>query len=108
MDLLITKGMWDASVRLAYQLAVTTSIEEAFGGEKPAKDAPNTAPSEENLNDWAQICDRIFALHVIHFNQVKTYPYQKSLRDLEADIGEEITILDFIRSMISANWTVRT
>lgn len=55
MDLLITQGMWYASTRLAYQLAIATSITEAFGGQIPAKDAPNTAPSEIDLSRWADI-----------------------------------------------------
>ena len=40
MDLLVAQGLWDASVRLAYQLGVATSVAEAFGGETPAKTAP--------------------------------------------------------------------
>ena len=60
MDLLVTQGMWYSSVRLAYQQAIATAIEDVFGGEKPATDAPNTAPSKDNLNTWAKICDRVF------------------------------------------------
>jgi hypothetical protein len=55
MDLLITQGMWDASIRLAYQLEVAESIEEAFGGQEPAKNAPNTAPSQQALCNWTEI-----------------------------------------------------
>ena len=51
MDLLITKGMWYPSVRLAYQMAIATGIEAAFGGQEPSPDAPNTAPSVENLTN---------------------------------------------------------
>lgn len=63
MDLLITQGMWDASVRLAYQLEVAESIKAAFGGQVPAKDAPNTAPSQRDLSGWAEIFERIFQKH---------------------------------------------
>lgn len=63
MDLLITQGMWDASVRLAYQLAIASSIESAFGGEKPAADAPNTAPSEQEIGNWAATFEKIFVLY---------------------------------------------
>jgi hypothetical protein len=63
MDLLITKGMWYASVRLAYQLAIATSITDAFGGQQLAKNAPHTAPTEENINSWAEIFDRVFSFH---------------------------------------------
>lgn len=63
MDLLVTQGMWDASVRLAYQLAIAPSIELAFGGQKPAADAPNTAPSEQDISSWAAIFQNIFMLY---------------------------------------------
>ena len=59
MDLLVTKGRWYPSVRLAYQQVIATAIEDAFSGEKPTANAPNTAPSKDNLNIWAQICDRV-------------------------------------------------
>jgi hypothetical protein len=60
MDLLITQGMWDASVRLAYQLAIAPSIESAFGGQKPDPDAPNTAPSEQEISNWAATFEKVF------------------------------------------------
>lgn len=61
MDLLITKGMWYPSVRLAYQLAIANSVEEVFGGLEPHANAPNTAPSVEALTSWADIFQRVFA-----------------------------------------------
>lgn len=63
MDLLVTQGMWDASVRLAYQLAIAPSIESAFGGQKPAADAPNTAPSQQEIGSWAATFENIFVLY---------------------------------------------
>ena len=60
MDLLITQGMWDASVRLAYQLEIAPSIESAFGGQKPDPDAPNTAPSEQEISNWAATFEKVF------------------------------------------------
>ncbi|MDV2990378.1 MAG: hypothetical protein N4J56_000032 [Chroococcidiopsis sp. SAG 2025] len=63
MDLLVTQGMWDASVRLAYQLAIAPSIESAFGGQKPAVDAPNTTPSPQNISNWAATFENIFVLY---------------------------------------------
>lgn len=50
MDLLVTQGMWYPSIRLAYQQVIATAIEDAL----------NTAPSQDSLNTWAQICDRTF------------------------------------------------
>ena len=63
MDLLITQGMWDASLRLAYQLTVADAIEEAFDGKSPTKSAPNTSPSELEIQDWAAIVEGIFITH---------------------------------------------
>ena len=64
MDLLVTQGMWYASVRLAYQLAIATTIEDAFDGQKPTVNAPNTAPSKLDLNTWAEIFENIFVFTV--------------------------------------------
>jgi hypothetical protein len=63
MDLLITQGIWDASLRLAYQLAVAESIEDAFGGKSPSKTAPNTAPTEAQIGDWSAIVEQVFLKH---------------------------------------------
>ncbi len=60
MDLLVTQGMWYPSVRLAYQQAIAISIEAAFDGQKPSAAAPNTAPSQGDLNIWAEIFERVF------------------------------------------------
>ena len=63
MDLLVTQGLWGASLRLAYQIGVAASIAEAFGGELPSKDAPNTAPSEDQIERWAEIAQTVFEKH---------------------------------------------
>ncbi len=63
MDLLITQGMWEASVRLAYQLVVASSFEAAFGGQEPSKDAPNQAPSKSDLSTWAEIFETNFWIY---------------------------------------------
>jgi hypothetical protein len=78
MDLLITQGMWDASLRLAYQLTVAKSIEEAFGGKSLAKAAPNTAPSELEISDWAAIVEGIFVRH----QEAILLPTAKSMLEL--------------------------
>jgi hypothetical protein len=78
MDLLITQGMWNASLRLAYQLAVAESIEEAFGGKSPSKLAPNTAPSEQEINEWAAIAEQIFLKH----KDTLLLPYANSMLEL--------------------------
>ncbi|MBD3886626.1 hypothetical protein IFO70_33720 [Phormidium tenue FACHB-886] len=78
MDLLITQGMWDASLRLAYQLAVAESIEEAFGGKNPSKIAPNTAPSEQEISDWTTIVEQVFLKH----KDTLLLPYANSMLEL--------------------------
>jgi hypothetical protein len=64
MDLLVTQGMWLPSVRLAYQLMIASSIADAFGGEQITKKAPNTAPSVEQLQRWAKLCEAAFVAHL--------------------------------------------
>ncbi|MDJ0634651.1 MAG: hypothetical protein QNJ34_15795 [Xenococcaceae cyanobacterium MO_188.B29] len=63
MDLLITKGMWYPSVRLAYQLAIAKSIEGAFDGQAPSANAEDTAPSEKELRSVAEIFENVFILY---------------------------------------------
>lgn len=85
MDLLLTQGRWDESVRLAYQLQVARSVSDAFGGVNPEPvwreivrsfpiDTPyvvlkkefnrrmpaNSAPSEENLELHAGLFEDAF------------------------------------------------
>ena len=69
MDLLITKGMWYPAVRLAYQQAIATSIEAAFDGQQPGSNAPNTAPSKSELENWAKMFEDVFASE--HFSLVQ-------------------------------------
>ena len=61
MDLLVTQGMWEASVRLAYQMVIA-SFKETFGGQKTSKDAPNHAPSKSGLSKWASTFETTFWL----------------------------------------------
>ena len=78
MDLLITQGMWDASFRLAYQLAVADNIESAFGGTSPADAAPNTAPSSDTIQSWVAIAEQVFLKHQSNLLR----PYAKSILEL--------------------------
>ncbi|MBN3926145.1 hypothetical protein [Nostoc sp. NMS4] len=91
MDLLIAKGMWDASVRLAYQLTIANAIEDAFGGEEASKDGPNTAPSEEKLNSWSKIFDRVFEFYATLFSNTDQLLYEKYLDRFEEDVLWEIS-----------------
>ena len=63
MDLLVTKGMWYPSVRLAYQLAIAKSIEAAFDGQDPSPNAEDTVVSEQELRSWAEIFENNFILY---------------------------------------------
>ena len=78
MDLLITQGMWDASLRLAYQLAVANGVESTFGGQPPADDAPSTAPSVQAIQNWAALAERVFLQHLSNLLR----PYAKSMLEL--------------------------
>ena len=78
MDLLIAQGMWDASLRLAYQLAVASGIESTFGGRSPADNAPSTAPSVQDIQNWAAIAERVFLTHQSNLLR----PYAKSMLEL--------------------------
>lgn len=78
MDLLVTQGMWDASLRLAYQLAVAESIEEAFDGKTPSKVAPNTAPSKLKIESWTAIVEQVFIKHKDNI----LLPYANSILEL--------------------------
>lgn len=94
MDMLITQGMWYDSVRLAYQLEVAESIEEAFGGQEPSKDAPNTAPSKQDLSDWAEIFERVFQKHtkVVFLNpRSDLATFKEDLSVFEDDVLQEIS-----------------
>ncbi len=78
MDLLITQGMWDASLRLAYQFAIATSIEAAFDGQSPTKLAPNTAPATSEIEAWSAIAEQIFEKH----KGTLLLPYAKSMLEV--------------------------
>jgi cation diffusion facilitator family transporter len=90
MDLLITKGIWSASVRLAYQLAIASSLESAFGAEEPAVDSPNTAPSEQDLSDWAEIFEKNFSLYLKLLGAPDSPSCNQYLSRLEHDIMQGI------------------
>lgn len=104
MDLFITQGMWYDSVRLAYQLEVAESIESAFGGQEPAKDAPNTAPSERDLGDWAEIFETVFQKHtdvMLFLNERSDLAtFKEDLSIFENDVLQEIS-----KNISISRWT---
>jgi hypothetical protein len=104
MDLLITQGMWDASLRLAYQLAVAESIEDAFGGKTPSKTAPNTAPSELELQEWTAIAEQVFLKH----QDAILLPYANSMLELSKkhlnDFEQEI-LQTFAQNPLISQWS---
>ena len=86
MDLLITKGMWHASVRLAYYLAIAESIESAFAEPEPSSNAPNTTPTPEELHSWAEIFEQNFLLYRRLLAAPSSPSFNKYLCRLEHDI----------------------
>lgn len=83
LDLLITQGMWLPSVRLAYQLMIASSVADAFGGEPPTKQAPNTAPSCEQLDRWAKLCEATFVEHLSQLAAAQDLTTPQSLYALQ-------------------------
>ena len=71
MDLLVTQGIWSASVRWAYQQAIATAVEDAFDGQQPAADALNTAPDNGDLNVWANIFESAFTAELASLRPCK-------------------------------------
>ncbi|MEH1809781.1 hypothetical protein [Nostoc sp.] len=104
MDLLITQGMWYNSVRLAYQLEVAESIKEAFEGQEPSKDAPNTAPSKQDISDWAEIFEKVFQKHteVMLFLNARSdlATFKEDLSIFEEDVLQEIN-----KNILIDQWT---
>ncbi|MDJ0568995.1 MAG: hypothetical protein QNJ53_08090 [Pleurocapsa sp. MO_192.B19] len=96
MDLLITQGMWYASVRLAYHLGIADSLESAFGGQKPHRDAPETVPSELELSNWAKIFEDTFMLYRRLLAAPNSPSCNQYLCRLEHDILQEIAKDDVI------------
>ncbi|MBE9060505.1 hypothetical protein IQ256_05815 [cf. Phormidesmis sp. LEGE 11477] len=78
MDLLVTQGLWNASLRLAYQMGVASSIAEAFGGKQPAKSAPNTAPSASQIQIWEAIAQSVFE----KYRDTLLLPYANSILEV--------------------------
>ena len=86
MDLLITKGMWRASVRLAYYLAIAESVDSVFDNLEPSRDAPDTTPSTEELDSWAEIFEQTFLLYRRLLAAPNSPSFNQYLCRLEHDI----------------------
>jgi hypothetical protein len=126
MDLLITKGMWHASVRLAYHLAIAKSIESAFGEQEPSSNAPDTTPTEVDLASWVELFEETFLLYRFLLAATNSPSFNQYLCRLEQDILQAIsenktisnwhwqTRVNFVRTAIHAffhndpNFAVKT
>lgn len=104
MDLLITQGMWDASVRLAYQFGVADSVEESFGGTMPPdynrhihgsyksykkmirKQFPNGTPSQAQIYKWAAIFEKVFKKNVSTIFSDKTKDFSQGLKGVTEEM----------------------
>ena len=71
------------SVRLAYQLMIASSVDDAFGGAELTKDAPNTAPARDQLERWARLCEAAFVEHLNHLPEAKEITTAHSLYQLQ-------------------------
>lgn len=114
MDLLITQGMWLASVRLAYQQAIARSMAEVFGDHAPSKSALNTAPTLIQLKKWSEIFETSFIEQIGGLSsatdilQIEQQVYlqerisQKLLKNKElADLNEN-QLKSFVQEAIAA------
>jgi hypothetical protein len=99
LDLLVTQGMWLPSVRLAYQLMVASSVADAFGGEPPAKQAPNTAPSRIQLAHWAKLCEAAFVEHLQHLSDDPDLMTPESLYQLEQAMIRQLNQDSYLASL---------
>ena len=90
MDFLITKGMWYASVRLAYYLAIAESVESAFGDRQPSRHAPDTSLAEEDLNCWVDLFEQTFLLYRSLLGAPNSPAFNQYLYRLEHDILQAI------------------
>lgn len=106
MDLLITQGMWDASLRLAYQMTIAKSTRDACGGKTPSKDAPNTAPTVVEIEEWSAIAEKVFLSH-----QGKLLmPYASSMLELSrkhVNQFEQELVQAFSQHRSIAQWSAR-
>ena len=104
LDLLVTQGMWYESVRLAYQLAIAlpyisrnaTSIESVFNWQQPTIDAPNTIPSDRDLNSWAEIFERSFAAELSKLKYAASYKIEP--KSLKFSIGFQQSLVRAFKS----------
>ncbi|VEP14270.1 conserved membrane hypothetical protein [Hyella patelloides LEGE 07179] len=86
MDLLITKGMWYASSRLAYQLAIT----QCLAVSEIANSLESAFPSVENLTSWTEIFESIFA-ELSHSPEPDSLYFPQYLNRLENNILQAIS-----------------
>lgn len=113
MDLLVTQGMWYPSVRLAYQQA-SSSIEEAFDGQKLTANAANTAPGDKpsgiatqrDLHTWAEIFERVFTseLDLQHLQQFNPGKIEPNSLKTSASLRQRL-IESFKHHSSTANWS---
>eukprot|EP00929_Paragymnodinium_shiwhaense_P114830 TRINITY_DN8334_c0_g1_i2.p1 TRINITY_DN8334_c0_g1~~TRINITY_DN8334_c0_g1_i2.p1 ORF type:complete len:1861 (+),score=397.04 TRINITY_DN8334_c0_g1_i2:77-5659(+) len=101
MDLLLCKGMWIASVRLAFVEVVMKHVEEASGWQPLTQDAPNEVPTEEVFANWAAVFDSTFAAAVkkdAFFSPSSAGVHELAgsvQRRIELLVGEEATSASF-------------
>ncbi len=106
IDLLVTQGMWVPSLRLAYQTTLATDLRAAFGGQAPAKAAPSTAPSPDQLQHWADRCESAFIHHCKTLPSADQFPNPPGQRWLHhalvTTLGQEDHLGEFSPDQLSA------
>ena len=104
IDLLITKGMWYPSVRLAYYLAIAESVKSAFAGQAPNRQAPDTTPDTKDLAEWTKLFEQTFMLYRCLLAAPNSPSFNQYLCRLEQDILQAINANQLVSQW---NWQKR-
>eukprot|EP00928_Gymnodinium_smaydae_P050536 TRINITY_DN3409_c0_g1_i3.p1 TRINITY_DN3409_c0_g1~~TRINITY_DN3409_c0_g1_i3.p1 ORF type:complete len:1639 (+),score=222.45 TRINITY_DN3409_c0_g1_i3:43-4959(+) len=87
-DLLVTKGSWFRSVRLAFTLQVMTHVEQVSEWEPLSKAAPNSMPKKSIMREWAQTFHDAFK-HYLLLDHTPQKVYEPARVGDEAEPAEE-------------------
>lgn len=96
--------MWYPSVRLAYQQAIATTIENAFNGQKPTANAPNTAPSDRDLNAWAEIFKSSFTAELSQLKHLDSQQIQPDSLKFSVSLQQRL-IQAFKNHPLTEKWS---
>ena len=97
MEILRTQGRWAASARLAY-VRMLKSVGDVCGGEQLSKEAPNTFPTADYFDLWAEYFNKLWKMNVNNVIKMLKQP-TAGQRGVEYHIdraGESALLADMI------------